>query len=87
MAAQKRYAKRNTDDNHAACKLTYGEFNALRKNECQQFILKKTSTLNASQFKKFWKEFNRLFKPRIEQQVDPLISSTSGDILTDNKDI
>ena len=87
MAAQKRYTKRNTDDNHAAFKLAYEEFNALRKNECQQFILKKTSTLNASQSTKFWKEFNRLFKPKIEQQVDPLISSTSGDILTDNKDI
>ena len=82
MAAQKRYTKRNTDDNHVAFKLAYEEFNALRKNDCQQFVLKKTSTLNASQSTKFWKEFNRLFKPKIEKQVDQLISSTSGDILT-----
>ena len=43
IAAQKRYTKRNTDDNHAAFKLAYEELNALRKKECQQFILKKTS--------------------------------------------
>ena len=34
----------------------------------------------------FWKEFNRLFKPPSDQQVEAIVQE-DGSILTDNKDI
>ena len=45
-----------------------------------------TSSLNTSQAKNFWKEFNKLFKPPSDQMVEALISE-DGTILTENADI
>ena len=53
---------------------------------CQKFIMDKTQNLNRSQANRFWKEFNRLFKPPSDQMVEALIDQDGG-ILTENKDI
>jgi hypothetical protein len=68
--AQKRYITRNTDDNLTEFKQAKDDFEQARKLACQQFIMEKTRNLNVAQASKFWKEFNRLFKPPSDQQVE-----------------
>ena len=42
--------------------------------------------MNVAQSSTFWKEFNRLFKPPSDQQVEALIAE-DGTLLTDSKKI
>ena len=79
----KSYLTRNTDTAFEALQTSKNEFEEARKQACQQFILRKTNDLNTSQAKKFWKEFNKLFKPPSNQMVEALISE-DGTILTEN---
>jgi hypothetical protein len=84
--ALKVYLTRNTDSYLEAFQLAKAKFEDARKQACQQFILNKTRNLNTAQASNFWKEFNRLFKPPSDQQVEA-IADDNGSILTDNKDI
>ena len=43
-------------------------------------------SLNTADALKFWKHFNRLFKKKVDQGVDPLFNE-DGSILTDIQDI
>lgn len=82
----KAYLTRNTDttlDTYRASKLAFEE---ARKLACQNFIIKKTQSLNRAQTNRFWKDFNRLFKPPTSQQVEALLS-TQGDIVSENDKI
>ena len=82
----KSYLTRNTDSALAAYLSSKSSFEEARKIACQQFILRQTKNLNTSQANKFWKEFNRLFKPPSNQMVEALLSE-DGSILTENEDI
>ena len=46
----------------------------------------KTQNLNRSQANRFWKDFNRLFKPPPDQMVEALMNK-DGTIITENEDI
>ena len=84
--ARKAYKIRNTDARKQALIITKDEFDKARKIECEKFIMEKTKSLNAANCKKFWKEFNKLFKKKSEQKIDPLEDGNGG-LITDNKDI
>ena len=84
--ARKMYKKRNTECNLRIMQEAKDEFDAARKDECQNFLLNKTKNLNAAQVKNFWIEFNRLFKSKTDSGVEPLDKSDGG-LLTENKDI
>ena len=77
------YQKRNTDPNKLNMILAKENFDEERKNECERFIMDKTKNLNASQSKKFWREFNKLFKKTSEGKVDPL-QDDEGGLITEN---
>ena len=82
----KAYLTRNTDDAFAAYETSKDAFEEERQRACQKFIMDKTKNLNRSQANRFWKEFDRLFKPPSDQMVEALIRK-DGTILTDNKEI
>ena len=84
--ALKSYLTRNTDSAFNNFQEAKEDFEETRKQACQNFIMKNTQNLNIAQANRFWKEFNRLFKPPSDHQVEALISD-SGGILTENKDI
>ena len=76
--ALKAYSTRNTEAKH--------EFEEARKLACQKFKLDKTNTLNTAQSCKFWKEFNRLFKPPNDTQVEALVKD-DGSVINNNAKI
>ena len=80
------YLTRNTDDTFNEYKKAKEDFEEARKHACQQFIMNKTRNLNVAQANRFWKEFNRLFKPPSDQQVESLIKD-DGSILTENHEL
>ena len=84
--ARKMYKKRNTECNLRIMQEAKDEFDAARKEECQNFLLNKTKNLNTAQVKTFWVEFNRLFKSKTDGGVEPLDKSDGG-LLTENRDI
>ena len=85
--AKKSYGKRNTLSNKEALDKAKDTFDQLRKSECQKFILDKTKSLNESQCRQFWKDFNRLFKKKgTGNSIEP-IKTDDGKILTDNNEI
>ena len=84
--ASKCYAKRNTDINEENLLLAKESFDEARKQECKNFILEKTNNLNNAQKLKFWKEFNKLFKKKVEQSIEPLVDP-DGSILTNENEI
>ena len=84
--ASKCYAKRNTDRNEENLLLAKEAFDEARKQECKNFILEKTNNLNNAQKLKFWKEFNKLFKKKVEQSIEPLVDP-DGSILTNENEI
>ena len=85
-AARRKYCKRNTDKNKENLYDSKLEFDNTRKQECQDFLIKKTSKLNSVQALRFWKEFNLIFKKKTPQKIDPLFNE-KGDFLTDESDI
>ena len=82
----KAYSTRNTDHNLLVLQEAKHEFEEARKLAYQKFILDKTNTLNTAQSSKFWKEFNRMFKPPTDTQVEPLVRD-DGSVITDNTKI
>ena len=70
--ARKSYCKRNTHTNKARLIEAKEIFDAERKRECQDFLLKKTKNLNSTQAQRFWKEFNKIFRKKTDQKIDPL---------------
>ena len=85
-AARRKYCKRNTDKNKENLYDSKLAFDNTRKQECQDFLIKKTSKLNSVQALRFWKEFNLIFKKKTPQKIDPLFNE-DGDFLTDENDI
>ena len=83
--ARKFYQRRNTDINEQKLKEAKEQFDQARKRECEKFILSKTENLNNIQKLQFWKEFNKLFKKKSEQTVEPLIDENNH-ILTNVQD-
>ena len=85
-AARKSYIKRNTDINLQKLNDAKELFDNERKAACQNFLINTAKQLNAAQAQKFWKDFNKLFKKKSTQTVDPLIDA-NGDLLTENDQI
>ena len=80
------YKQRNTDPNQEKMEEAKLNFDSERKKQCQEFIINQTKTLNSAQCKKFWKQFNKLFKKKSDNSVDPL-SDGKGGLQTDNVDM
>ena len=74
------YMKRNTTPNRSRLAVARENFEAIRKEECQRFILEKTENLNAAQARDFWKQFNRIFKKKTSKKVAPLRGGVQGNI-------
>ena len=85
-AARKNYTKRNTDYNLRKLKEARETFDEERKTACQNFLINSASQLNASQAQKFWSNFNKIFRKKSKQKVDPLLNS-DGDLLTEIEDL
>ena len=84
--ARRAYITRNTDPRKQLMIETKQAFDEERKKACENFILEKTKNLNTADSLKFWKDFNRLFKKKVDQGVEPLFGDDGG-ILTDAADI
>ena len=84
--ARKKFIMRNTESNLKALSEAKTIFDQERKEACQNFIIDTAKQLNAAQARQFWKQFNRLFKKKGRQKVDPLISS-NGDLLTEENEL
>ena len=84
--ARKAWSQRNTDRNEETLKQAKQAFDDARKRECEAFILSKTKDMNSAQRLKFWKEFNKLFKKKSDQGIEPIIDA-DGNILTSNHDL
>ena len=80
---RKIYQKRNTDSNKLNMILAKETFDEARKYECEKFIMEKTKNLNSTESRKFWKEFNKIFKKTSEGKIDPL-EDDAGGLITDN---
>jgi exonuclease III len=85
-AARKSYIKRNTDINLQKLYEAKEMFDNERKLSCQNFLINTAKQLNAAQAQKFWKDFNKLFKKKSTQKVDPLLDE-NGELLTENDQI
>ena len=84
--ARKNFIKRNTQTNLNKLNEAKSIFDEERKEACQNFIINTAKQLNASQARQFWVKFNKLFKKKGKQKVDPLINS-DGDLLTDETEL
>ena len=76
--ARKAYQHRNTDYRKQEMIKTKEEFDIARKDECEKFIIEQTKSLNAAEATKFWKDFNRIFKNKADQDIDPLHNGNGG---------
>ena len=84
--ARKNYIKRGTTDNYQLLNNAKTEFDDERKNACQNFLINIATQLNSVQAQRFWKDFNKLFKKKTTQKIDPLYDSKNR-LQTDNKKI
>ena len=84
--ARRAYLTRNTDRRKEVMIETKQIFDDERKKACDEFILEKTKALNTADSLKFWKQFNNLFKKKIDQGVEPLLGEDE-EILSEDKDI
>ena len=82
--ARKNYIKRNTRNNMEILKAAKEAFDLERKNTCTEFLINKVKKLNSIQSQHFWKEFNKMFKKKSVQKIDPL-SDGKGGLLTEPK--
>ena len=85
-AARKSYIKRNTDTNLKRLKDAKNEFDEERKSACQNFLIDIAKQLNSVQSQRFWKDFNKLFKKKTNQKVDPLFDERNQ-LQTENEEI
>ena len=83
--ARKRYQKRNTPMNAENYRVAKETFDDARKEEVQKFLLQKTNKLNTVQSMRFWKEFNKIFKKKTLQKMEPL--KVDDQILSEPKDM
>ena len=86
QSARKNYIKRNTDNNLKALNDAREAFDAERKSACQDFLINKAKQLNSAQARQFWTDFNKIFKKKSAQKIDPLLND-NNELLTENKDI
>ena len=84
--ARKSYKKRNTDTSLENLQKAKENFERQKHEEGKEFILKRTSNLNSAQAKNFWKEFNKMFKKKGNNEVEPLIDN-EGNLITESKEI
>ena len=84
--ARKAYKRRNTDSSYNNLVEAKENFEQRKQTEGKEFILKRTSNLNSAQAKTFWKEFNKMFKKKTDNQVEPLIDD-KGQVKTEKKEI
>ena len=82
-AARKAWTKRNTEYNLKKLDEAREQFEEERKIVCQNFILDKVKIMNSSQAQQFWREFNKIFKKKSIQRIDPLEDGKKG-IITEN---
>ena len=82
-AARKSYMKRNTQHNLEKLRTAKEAFDLERKTACTEFLINKVKKLNSIQSQHFWKEFNKMFKKKSDQKIDPL--SDENGLLTDPK--
>ena len=61
-------------------------FDEERKNECRAFIMKKTEGMNKIERLKFWREFNKMFRKKADQNIDMLVDE-EGNILSSNEEM
>ena len=85
-AAKKTFIKRNTESNLKKLNEAKERFDEERKLACQNFIINTAKQLNAAQAQKFWRDFNKLFKKKSVQKVDPLFDD-DGQLLTESDKI
>ena len=84
--ARKNYIYRNTDFNLQKFQEAKTLFDDERKLTCENFLIDTAKNLNAAQAQKFWKDFNKIFKKKAKQKVDPLINE-DGEFLTENTEL
>ena len=84
--ARKAFIYRNTPNNLQNLTDAKNKFDDERKEACESFIMNKAKDLNAAQALKFWRNFNRLFKKKTKQKVDPLINE-KGELITEIKEL
>ena len=72
-SARKNYIKRNTENNLRALNDARTAFDEERKRACENFLIDTAKQLNSSQAQRFWKDFNKLFKKKTTQNIDPLL--------------
>ena len=84
--ARKAYKQRNTDTSWENLRKAKENFELQKQAEGKAFIIKRTSNLNSAQAKNFWKEFNKMFKKKVNNQIEPLIEE-DGSTITETKDI
>ena len=80
------YLTRNTDGAFQRYQAAKEDFEETRKHACQQFIMNKTRNLNTAEAVRFWKEFNRLFKPASDQRIEAIVRE-DGSVITDNQEL
>ena len=83
---RKNYIKRNTDNNLRALNEARTAFEEERKRACEKFLIDTAKQLNSAQALRFWKDFNKLFKKKGTQNIDPLIDGNNK-LQTDNDKI
>ena len=84
--ARKNYIYRNTDPNLQKLQEAKTLFDEERKLTCEKFLIDTAKNLNAAQAQKFWKDFNKIFKKKTKQKVDPLINE-NDEFLTENNQL
>ena len=77
-AARKAYTKRNTDPNLVKLNEAKEAFDTERHSACRDFLINKAKQLNSVQCLHFWKEFNKIFKKKSVQKIDPLDDGNDG---------
>ena len=85
-SARKNYIKRNTDNNLNTLNAARAAFDEERKLACQNFLIDTAKQLNSAQAQRFWKDFNKLFKKKTTQNIDPLMDE-NGTLQTDSEKI
>ena len=85
-SARKNYIKRNTDNNLNTLNAARTAFDEERKLACQNFLIDTAKQLNSAQAQRFWRDFNKLFKKKTTQNIDPLMDE-NGTLQTDSEKI
>ena len=83
--AQRCWNKMNTDINKRNLEDAKEEFDAKRKEECREFILKNTKGLNTAETREFWKNFKKLFGKQKDSKIE-MLANESDDMITDEQE-